>query len=870
MPVSFIPKQFLSFFLGEVSVLIEDYEKLKNSSESAAATSEENMLQDEIKDKLVEEVFELKPNVNTTLVQIRTNQLLHILENQESVIDKIESIDQDKKDEIKQLLKNQVFKEVLTSSNDTTLHNNDESFAKLVNEEKTIEALAISNEDMMRIEDKMESSMIGQTVQNEVEEALEMRTKINHHLKNLTVLETQTKDDPHQMLQKFVQEYVPKPISEADPILEEMNKTQGILKDLQKMNIAKNPEDIQVNLELDALESLAQASEGFPSKATEETEAEKVHYLDQAKTSFFNDSDPLMIDEAANFLKPNMNITSIQDEAELLEHLMEEEIVLDTSSKNLTALEKVAIDTKMEENVVQQFLDYEYHTNQTVDREKRSENLDDLVNSIEEDILEKKYEVDNFDSSKIETYGNPKIKNETEVIDDILEISKTALNDVLNNPETDQVIGDSDKTDALLDEVEKSDLNGQDKDDILEKIKEESLNKAEIAMEDLLGVPNKDPTLVMRKNAIEQEVKDFFHQVDDEETKILQNDTIETLAKMEELESLEDNSKVEVLNNLNAMASILKTTSVKGKSQIQSKTQEKVGLLFDNLVESNLDIKASNLSSTKEVEDKLETEFVNEVMDIVVSIDDSTLNSSLSSTSFQNETEVELKSYMENEFQKLVQLSTSKDEAYKTIEKLEIQERIIQETLQKFPHLIVNQELKTYLSFLTTQYFSQMHSNATKLESFTSYLNGVKTISNSTEEFTQVELKAVPIELNFSRLYFGEIQTIPDHLILVLRNPFITLVSMQMKKAALAAKDYGAYIFHTNAWNNFILNGLKAWYAHTRGWLCSNITTSLLHYEDLTENYSQGNTIQTKYVQSFAVHFCKRYVIESNFALLLL
>lgn len=258
----------MSFFLGEVSVLIEDYEKLKNSSESAAATSEENMLQDEIKDKLVEEVFELKPNVNTTLVQIRTNQLLHILENQESVIDKIESIDQDKKDEIKQLLKNQVFKEVLTSSNDTTLHNNDESFAKLVNEEKTIEALAISNEDMMRIEDKMESSMIGQTVQNEVEEALEMRTKINHHLKNLTVLETQTKDDPHQMLQKFVQEYVPKPISEADPILEEMNKTQGILKDLQKMNIAKNPEDIQVNLELDALESLAQASEGFPSKAT--------------------------------------------------------------------------------------------------------------------------------------------------------------------------------------------------------------------------------------------------------------------------------------------------------------------------------------------------------------------------------------------------------------------------------------------------------------------------------------------------------------------------------------------------------------------------------------------------------------------------
>ena len=73
------------------------------------------MLQDEIQDKLVEEVFELKPDVNTTLVQIKANQLLNILENQESIIDKIESIDPDKKDEIKQLLKNQVFQEVLKS-----------------------------------------------------------------------------------------------------------------------------------------------------------------------------------------------------------------------------------------------------------------------------------------------------------------------------------------------------------------------------------------------------------------------------------------------------------------------------------------------------------------------------------------------------------------------------------------------------------------------------------------------------------------------------------------------------------------------------------------------------------------------------------
>ena len=62
-----------------------------------------------------------------------------------------------------------------------------------------------------------------------------------------------------------------------------------------------------------------------------------------------------------------------------------------------------------------------------------------------------------------------------------------------------------------------------------------------------------------------------------------------------------------------------------------------------------------------------------------------------------------------------------------------------------------------------------------------------------------------------------------------------------MKKAALAAKDYAADIFRTKAWNGFILNGLKAWYAHTRGWICSNITLTVVNYEDLVENYETGN-----------------------------
>ena len=56
--------------------MIEDYEKLKKQNSTKEAKESEDLLQDEIQDKLVEEVFELKPDVNTTLVQIKANQLL--------------------------------------------------------------------------------------------------------------------------------------------------------------------------------------------------------------------------------------------------------------------------------------------------------------------------------------------------------------------------------------------------------------------------------------------------------------------------------------------------------------------------------------------------------------------------------------------------------------------------------------------------------------------------------------------------------------------------------------------------------------------------------------------------------------------------
>ena len=64
---------------------------------------------------------------------------------------------------------------------------------------------------------------------------------------------------------------------------------------------------------------------------------------------------------------------------------------------------------------------------------------------------------------------------------------------------------------------------------------------------------------------------------------------------------------------------------------------------------------------------------------------------------------------------------------------------------------------------------------------------------------------------------------------------------MQLKQAALAANDYGADIFTTESWKSFATSGIKAWYAHTRGWLCSKIEDIMVvHYEKVIENFSDG------------------------------
>ena len=83
--------------------------------------------------------------------------------------------------------------------------------------------------------------------------------------------------------------------------------------------------------------------------------------------------------------------------------------------------------------------------------------------------------------------------------------------------------------------------------------------------------------------------------------------------------------------------------------------------------------------------------------------------------------------------------------------------------------------------------------------------------------------------------------TFLDELVLVLRNPYLLLVEMQLKQAALAANNYEADVFGTEKWKNFAISGVKAWYAHTRGWLCSKVKhITLVHYEILLLDFNRG------------------------------
>ena len=212
--------------------------------ESTENKSKEVLLEDEIEDKLVEEVFEIQPNVNTTLVQIKADQLLHVLEKQEAIVDQIETLDLDERDKIKQLLKNEVFSEIMKSSNETMIAN--QTFVDLANQEKTIETLDINETEKLILEDKIEDSIINQTVQTEVQEF--NKSQKVQKLESLTQIlqEFENSGENREMIENLIEVYHPKSIN--DSALEILDKNSQFLNDLQRGKIFARIAEIDIKM----------------------------------------------------------------------------------------------------------------------------------------------------------------------------------------------------------------------------------------------------------------------------------------------------------------------------------------------------------------------------------------------------------------------------------------------------------------------------------------------------------------------------------------------------------------------------------------------------------------------------------------------
>ena len=108
-------------------------------------------------------------------------------------------------------------------------------------------------------------------------------------------------------------------------------------------------------------------------------------------------------------------------------------------------------------------------------------------------------------------------------------------------------------------------------------------------------------------------------------TEIVDNKNIEDLEKVNEVNDLEENSKKEILNNLEKLHDMVEDNDPNNQDQAVSEImEEKVSDLYNELQENKFDIEAANMSmiDKAEVESKLDTTFVNEIVQIVTNEDE--------------------------------------------------------------------------------------------------------------------------------------------------------------------------------------------------------------------------------------------------------
>ncbi len=125
------------------------------------------------------------------------------------------------------------------------------------------------------------------------------------------------------------------------------------------------------------------------------------------------------------------------------------------------------------------------------------------------------------------------------------------------------------------------------------------------------------------------------------------------------------------------------------------------------------------------------------------------------------------------------------------------------------------------------------------------------TVTNTTDELDNldntdmIQTKVEAVSVNFSRKYFSSKDSdVPDQALLVLRNPFEMLVSMQIKQAAKKSAKLDESLFNTKTWEKFAQSGASAWYKHARSWICSKVDkVDVIHYENVIDDWHSGRSL---------------------------
>ena len=291
------------------------------------------------------------------------------------------------------------------------------------------------------------------------------------------------------------------------------------------------------------------------------------------------------------------------------------------------------------------------------------------------------------------------------------------------------------------------------------------------------------------------------------------------ISKIEELRQLQNHSKHEIMSNLNIIHELVAQNETDQDDQVSLAVQDQVEDLFNELEENKLDVEAANISSAKkaEVETKLDESFIHEIVDLVAT------------DKVTKDKKEQLKDYIEEIFEEkndISNLETDQVFIYSRFETLD--EKIVNNTYRcfgfdsistpKFSNL-KNQTSKLYNAMIQVDQIAPDAKEAGRLKSelLEIYVQYAEKMLNSAEDnldfkddLIEAETVAVPIEVGFTRKYFREtFEDQPDKLILVLRNPYSLLISMQLKQAALAANNYEADIFSTEEWKQFATSGKK-------------------------------------------------------------